>query len=266
MINNLTKFKPLKTVELNTQQNKLLDQVLKIINSNQEIQTLWLMTNVMAVKRMGITDHGIVHFKIVANYALQIARLLAKKGVKFSIVKDYGLSSDYAELVIVLASLMHDLGMSVNRHGHEEISLFLVNNLLHEILNFMPVVERTIVISETLHAIIGHRKDGEPITIEAGIVRVADALDMSEGRTRMPYEEGKLDIHSVSAKAIDKVEVNGEGKALVQINIDMNHTAGLFQIDELLEKKVKGSGIEKYLDIKIFLCKGKDKKLFKDID
>ena len=65
MINNLTKFKPLKTIELNTQRNLLLDQVLKIVNSNQEIQTLWLMTNVMAVKRMGITDHGFLHLKIL---------------------------------------------------------------------------------------------------------------------------------------------------------------------------------------------------------
>ena len=48
--------------------------------------------------------------------------------------------------------------------------------------------ERTIVVAEALHAIIGHRRRGDPITIEAGIVRVADALDMAQGRSRVPFE------------------------------------------------------------------------------
>jgi metal-dependent HD superfamily phosphatase/phosphodiesterase len=50
----------------------------------------------------------------------------------------------------------------------------------------------------------------------------------------------------------------------VQVEITMNHTAGIFQVDELLKKKVFGSGIEKYLEIKIFINKGKGRQLFKD--
>ncbi len=250
------------TVPLN--HNVLLKHVLELINSNEEILTLWKVTNVTALRRMHMTDHGILHFQIVANNALKIARLLEKNDVKFSICRDYNLKNEHAEVVILLASLLHDLGMSIHRVCHEEFSLFLVNTLLREVLSFLPIAERTILVSEVLHAIISHRADGRPLTIEAGIVRVADALDMSEGRTRIPYEEGKLDIHSVSAMAIDDIQIKPGHKAFVQVDITMNHTAGIFQVDELLKKKVMGSGIEKFLEIKIYIDKGKGRQLFKD--
>lgn len=83
--------------------------------------------------------------------------------------------------------------MSISREGHEEFSLFLANNILHKILDFLPIEERTIVTSETLHAIIAHQSEGKPHTFEAGIVRVADALDMSEGRSRIPYQAGNAE-------------------------------------------------------------------------
>jgi metal-dependent HD superfamily phosphatase/phosphodiesterase len=244
--------------------NQLLKKILEIVNSDEEISTLWKITNVTAIQRLGMTDHGISHFYIVANNAMQLTRIMNKKGVVFSICRDYGFSTDHAEVVVLLASLFHDLGMSIHRNGHEEFSLFLANNILHQVLSFLPVAERTILTSETLHAIISHRSDGKPLTIEAGIVRIADALDMSKGRTRFPYEEGKLDIHSVSAMAVDSIEIKSGRATPVQIDITMNHTAGIFQVDELLRKKVMGSGIEKYLEIKIFIDKGKGKQLFKD--
>ena len=150
--------------------------------------------------------------------------------------------------------------MSISREGHEEFSLFLANNMMHELLSFLSVDERTIVISETLHAIISHRKGGAPYTLEAGIVRVADALDMSKGRSRIPYESGKIDIHSVSAAAIEGIEIL-EGKAKpILIKINMNNSAGVFQVDELLKSKLKGSGLEKYMEIYANI-EGEEKKL-----
>lgn len=251
-------------ISVPVEKNPLLKKVLDLLNTHEEVRTLWKITNVTAVKRLSMTDHGILHFNIVANNALQIARLLQKKGIVLSITKDYSLPNHDGEVVIFLASLLHDLGMSIHRVGHEDFSLFLTNTLLREILSFLPIPTRTIIISEVLHTIISHRSDGTPLTIEAGIVRVADALDMSQGRTRFPYEEGRLDIHSVSAMAIDGVEIKSGKKCPVQVDITMNHTAGLFQVDELLKKKVKGSGIEKYFEIKIYMDKGKGKQLFKD--
>jgi metal-dependent HD superfamily phosphatase/phosphodiesterase len=244
--------------------NPLLAKVLELVNANLEVQTLWKVVNVHAVSRLAMTDHGPIHFQIVANNALKILRLFEKAGVKPSIVTDFKLTQDHAEVVVLLASLFHDIGMSIHRRGHEEFSVVLSNRLLHEILEFLPVEERTILISEVLHAIISHRRDGQPLTIEAGVVRVADALDMTKGRTRLPYRAEKLDIHSVSALAVDEIEIK-EGKKLpVDVSIVMNHTAGIFQVDDLLKEKVRGSGIEQYLNINIYIDKGEGRMLFED--
>jgi uncharacterized protein len=260
-------MEPKKYVQMDihvpTRDNHLLEKALALINEDIEIKTLWRIININAIDRQGLTDHGPVHFQIVANIALRLTRMLLKNGVEMSISKDYTLSKDYAELVVLLGSLLHDLGMSINREGHEVFSLFLSNEILHRLLQFLPVEERTIVTSEVLHAIISHRSGGTPQTIEAGIVRVADALDISEGRSRIPYEEGKVDIHSISAEAIDRVEILDGKDRLIQINIWMNNTAGIFQVDELLKKKLIGSGIEQHVAISSFITQGEESRLFK---
>jgi len=246
--------------------NSLLEKALVVINEDIEIKTLWRILNVNAIDRLEMTDHGPVHFQIVANIALRLARILVKHNVTMNIVKNFELSNDHAELVILLASLFHDLGMSISREGHEGFSLFLANSLLHRTLDFLPIDERTIVTSETLHAIIAHRSGGRPYTIEAGIVRVADALDMSEGRSRIPYQAGKIDIHSVSAAAIDRVEISEGTDKPVQINIMMNNMAGIFQVDELLKQKLVGSGIEKYVIVSAYIEGDPEKKLVKEFE
>lgn len=242
--------------------NALLKKVLNKINSDSEVKALWKVINVNAMDRLGMSDHGPVHFQIVANIALKIARTLHKNKVKMNIEKDYQLSYEHAEVVIFLASLFHDLGMTIDREGHEGYSLFLTNNILREMLSFLESEKRVIVSSEVLHAIISHGSNGKPLTIEAGIVRVADALDMSEGRTRVPYEKGIIDIYNISATAIDRVEIKEGRKEPVNILITMNNSSGIFQVDELLKKKVKGSGIEKYVKIKA-VVKRREKSLVK---
>jgi uncharacterized protein len=243
--------------------NTLLEKALAVINEDVEIKTLWRVLNVNAIDRLRMTDHGPVHFQIVANIATRLGRILVKHGVAMSIVSNYELSNDHAELVILLASLFHDLGMSISREGHEGFSLFLANSIMHRTLDFLNIEERTIVISEVLHAIIAHRSGGTPYTIEAGIVRVADALDMSEGRSRIPYQAGKIDIHSVSAAAINRVEIAEGTEKPVQINIWMTNMAGIFQVDELLKQKLVGSGIEKYVVVSAYMAEGEEQKLIK---
>lgn len=246
--------------------NELLEKALAKINNDIEVKTLWKVININAIDRLGMSDHGPVHFQIVANIALKMTRILIKHGTEMSITRYYGLSEKYAELVVLLASLFHDLGMSISREGHEEFSLFLANNILHNTLDFLSVEERTIVISEVLHAIIAHRSGGKPNTVEAGIVRVADALDMSEGRSRIPYQAGNVDIYSISAAAIDNIEiVEGEEKP-IQINILMNNSAGLFQVDELLKRKLIGSGLEKHVKVRALIERRREKKLIKEFE
>jgi len=247
------------------QNNEDLQQALQKINKNVELETLWEVSNKNALERWGITDHGKVHVQIVANIALKIARMLYEDGAKMSSVEDFGLADDHAELIVVLASLMHDIGMSINRAHHEVYSLFLADKILAQILDFLPERERTIVKSEVLHSIISHGSTGKPSTKEAGIVRMADALDMKSGRSRIPYEKGKFNIHHLSAIAIKDVQIKKGGKAPVLIEITMNNSAGIFQIDQLLRDKLYGSGIEDYVSVKAFI-EGEEKSLIKEYD
>ncbi|KKQ75157.1 MAG: Metal dependent phosphohydrolase [Candidatus Woesebacteria bacterium GW2011_GWB1_38_5b] len=244
--------------------NEILEKAIKMVNANKELLTLWKINNVNAIERLQMSDHGIVHFQIVANIALRMTRILLKNNIELSVTKNYGLSHKYAELIVFLGSIMHDLGISVHRDGHEEFSLFIANNILRESLTFLSIEERTIVISETLHTITSHRRAGRPLTLEAGIVRVADALDMSKGRSRIPYEAGIVDIHSVSAAGIESVEIAEGIKKPIQINILMNNSAGLFQVDDLLKNKLGGSGIEKHVAVKAYIEGETEKKLMKE--
>lgn len=246
--------------------NKILEQAIANVNSNEEIMTLWEMTNTNAMKRMGYSDHGPVHFHIVANGALRMCRILAKHGVEMGVMKDYGLTMEHAELIVVLGSIFHDLGMSINRKGHEEYSLFIAMKEIDDVLGFLPTRERVIVRGEVQHAIINHRDDGRPTTVEAAIVRIADALDMSGGRSRIPFEKGEINIHSLSAYAIDKVEILEGKKDPIEINIFMNNSAGIFQVDELLKDKLKGSGIEKYMTVKAYVMGETEKKLLTEFE
>lgn len=251
-------------IHVPSKNNKLLEKALERINKNEEIRTLWNIINVNAIERLRMSDHGPVHFQIVSNIALRLLRILRKHDIAPSVVKDYKLSHNHAELIVLLASLLHDTGMSVNREGHEEFSLFITNNLLRELIDFLPVPEKTIVISEVLHAIINHRSGGHPATLEGGIVRVADALDMSQGRSRIPFEAGKVDIYSLSAFAIDEVNISEGKEKPILIQIYMNNSSGIFQIDELLKSKLNDSGIEEHIKIEAYSSSETDRQLVKE--
>ena len=159
-------------------------------------------------ERLGMSDHSWVHVQIVLNIALRLLRLLVRRGIQPAMVTDHGMGERDAEVVVAGGALLHDVGMSIHRADHEAYSLFLAERKLRELLDDVyEEPERTVVVSEALHAIIGHRRRGEPYTLEAGVVRVADALDMAQGRSRLPVEAGRLGIHSISAAAIDEVKI-----------------------------------------------------------
>ncbi|MCO6452441.1 MAG: HD domain-containing protein [Caldilineales bacterium] len=231
--------------------NPLLQRFMETVRADDELYTLWYCQNVNAVTRLAMTDHGPVHMQIIANSALRLLRLLMSRGVVPGVVRDHGLTEMDAEVIVVAASLLHDLGISIHRSNHEEYSLFLADRKLGALLTstYPDVITRTIVQSEILHAIIAHRKDGKPLTIEAGVVRVADALDMASGRSRIPFEQGSTSIHSVSAMSIESVHIEEGAEKPVLVSIRMTHSAGVFQIDSLLREKLKGSGLEPYVEV-----------------
>jgi metal-dependent HD superfamily phosphatase/phosphodiesterase len=170
--------------------------------------------------------------------------------VQPNVVVDHGLSERDAEVVIAAGCLLHCVGMSVHRTDHEAFSLFLAADKLPELVaGVYEEPERTIVVSEALHAIIGHRRRGDPFTVEAAIVRVADALDMAKGRSRVPFESGRLNIHSLSAYAIDDVKLSAGREKAVRVEIAMSNSAGIFQIDELLATKLRGTPIEPHVEV-----------------
>ena len=105
------------------------------------------------------------------------------------------------------------------------------------------------MIAETLHAIIGHRRRGDPYTLEAGVVRVADALDMAQGRSRIPLERGREGIHSISAAAIDEVRISAGEKRPVRIEIELDDKTGIFQVDDLLATKIRGTPLEGRIEV-----------------
>jgi hypothetical protein len=140
--------------------------------------------------------------------------------------------------------------MSIHRIDHEAYSLFLAADKLPSLLaDAYSEPERSVVVAEAMHAIIGHRRRGEPITLEAGVVRVADALDMEQGRSRVAFEAARPNIHSLSAAAIDDVVISAGRERPVRIEIAMNNSSGLFQVDELLATKLRGSGLEDYVEV-----------------
>jgi metal-dependent HD superfamily phosphatase/phosphodiesterase len=152
--------------------------------------------------------------------------------------------------------------MSVHRADHEQYSLFVAQPKIDDLLDGLyATAPRTILRSEILHAIISHRAGGKPFTVEAGVVRVADALDMAEGRSRIPFQGGHLNIHSVSAAAIEKVEVGPGEERPIRIRILMNNSAGIFQIDELMRDKLRGSGIGDYVEVEATVTGESEKRL-----
>jgi metal-dependent HD superfamily phosphatase/phosphodiesterase len=232
-----------------SERNRKLARLLEAANANEKLKARWLAQQVTA-QRLGMSDHSWVHLQIVLNSALRIFRLLHRAGVPSAIESDYVMNSSDAEVVIAGACLLHDLGMSIHRVDHESFSLFLAADLLDELLaGIYDDPERTIVASEILHAIIGHRKGGRPLTLEAGVVRVADALDMEHGRSRVSLETHLPNIHSLSAAAVDEVRIVPGEQRTIRVEVEMNNSAGVFQVDDLLATKLRGSGLEEHIEV-----------------
>jgi uncharacterized protein len=229
--------------------NRRLEALFAAANGDPRLQAWWYMQQVNADRR-GMSDHSWVHIQIVVNISLRLFRLLQRAGVEPAMVGEHGLRVHDAEVVIAAACLFHDTGMSIHRTDHEQYSLFLAADRLPLLLDAVyDEPELTVVTSEALHAVIGHRRHGEPITLEAGVVRVADALDMASGRSRVPFETRRPNIHSVSAAAIDAVTIEPGEERAVRVEIEMNNSSGLFQVDELLATKLRGSGLEEHIEV-----------------
>ncbi|MBA2524112.1 MAG: HD domain-containing protein [Solirubrobacterales bacterium] len=232
-----------------TRGNRRLERLIEAAAADPEVRAWWHMQQVGS-ERLGMSDHSWVHIQIVANIALRMLRLADRAGIRGAMVTDHGMTAHDSEVVVAGGALLHDTGMSIHRADHEAFSLFLAERKLRELLaDIYEQPERTVVVSEALHCIIGHRRRGEPYTLEAGVVRVADALDMAQGRSRLPVERGEVGIHAISAAAIDDVNIAKGTDRPIRVEIKMNNSAGIFQVDDLLATKIRGTPLEGHIEV-----------------
>ncbi|MCX8189827.1 MAG: HD domain-containing protein [Candidatus Diapherotrites archaeon] len=244
--------------------NKKLNVIIDALKKSPEIEQYWDSANMIAVNRMNINDHGKVHAAIVSNIALRLLRLLTESGLEPAMVKDHKMTKHDSEVVVVLAGLLHDIGHAIHRDKHADFSIVLASGILDKLLSkAYNSKEAVIVKSEILHAIICHHVDYTPLTLEAGCVRIADALDAKEGRARIPFEMGRVSIHSVSAMAIKDIKISKGKSVPVSIEVVMKNSAGIFQVDELIKAKLTNSGLEKYIEI-IARIEGEEEKIVKE--
>ena len=244
--------------------NNKLKQIMSSVQEDSLLNSFWKCSNIMAIDRMGYTDHGPTHVKIVANLALKLLRILIKSGVEPSIVKDYKMKKVDSEVVVVLGSIFHDLGMIVQRNDHEKYGVLVALKFLDKYLtNVYSLEEQAIITSEVLHCIVSHEQPNNPLTVEAGIVRIADALDMESGRARIPFEAGKIDIHSVSALSIQNVEIIEGGDKPITVKVTMSDSSGIFQIDQLLKPRIENSGLQNFIHVIAEVCADKEACILK---
>ena len=246
-------------VRVPTRGNRRLEALLEAVNADPQVGAWWYMAQLTS-ERLGMSDHSWVHVQIVLNVALRLLRLLTRAGVESAMVADHGMRHRDAEVVVAAGAMFHDVGLSIHRADHETYSLFLAERKLAQLLqDVYDEPERTVVISEALHAIIGHRRRGEPYTLEGGVVRVADALDMAQGRSRIPFEAGRVGIHSLSAAAVDQVEISAGEERPIRLDVRLNNSAGIFQVDDLLATKIRGTPLEPHIEV-IAQVKGETEK------
>lgn len=227
-----------------------VNEILTFMEEDEEVTVYLEAQNINPVNRMGYNDHGSKHIEIVYNRALCLYDLLKQGGVEFNGAREQGLDEADEPVIIALGALLHDIGHVVHRHDHAYYSIPLAADILDRILpEFYDTADAVRVKGEVLHTIVCHHKTEKPLTLEAGVVRVSDALDMEQGRSRVPYESGGRGINTVSSQAIERVCLRKSSEHPVLVEIEMTNAAGVYQVDNLLKKKINNSGLKDYMRI-----------------
>ncbi len=226
-------------------------KMLKMLLEDKEVNACWDMANYMAVEKLKYNDHGDTHAIITASFSVQMLDILSRKGRLPDIVRDGFGDLDDAMLIVMTAAMLHDIGNQVHRNEHPFSSAFLANNILTRLLPeiYSDPEKMAEIRGFILHAIYSHESSTPSMTDEASIVCIADGCDMFKGRGRMPFDLGNINIHTVSALSINDINVEeGEEKPL-RIKVKMENSAGIFQVQELLEKKVESGTIGDFVEI-----------------
>ena len=221
-----------------------------------ELQEMQDYANTVSIKRLGFNDHGPVHMRQVANNAIKMLKIMNRAGIKTSLeTEEIGTFED-SLCGVVLAGLMHDLGMMIGRQGHEEMSVMLALPLIDRtLMSLFPndIHKRVIIKSIAIEAISGHMSSRRIHSLEAGMLLIADGCDMTKGRARIPMALNKTpqagDIHKYSAFAITHVGIHAGSERPIRIDVEMSSEVGFFQVEEVLLTKVQASTAKHLIEL-----------------
>ncbi len=240
-----------RLVHTHLNSSQLLSEAFSLLENDVEVQSYLRMSNTMAVKRLGYNDHGPVHSKIISGSALELFKLITNSVEPSSVINGI-CGYDDARLIVILGAYLHDIGNAVHRVDHERTGALLASGLLDRILHEVYHDDLGLayrVKCEVLHTIFSSDDSVPCLSVEAGTVTVADGTDMAEGRSRVPYLSGKNDIHSISAQAIKSVSINEGSVKPVSIHVSMENPAGIFQIEEVIGRKIRSGGISDLVEV-----------------
>ena len=235
-------------------------QMFDLLETDSEVQGCLQMSNMMTVNRLRYNDHGAVHSRITAGSSLEIFDLLDKKMERNT--EQNGISKEDARLIVLCGAYLHDIGNSIHRADHHIHGCNIARPILDRLLTKVVPDDGELALRirhEALHSIFAHHIEVQCLSLEAGAITVGDGTDMAEGRARVPYNAGKVDIHSLSALSIKSVEIESGDPEPVHILVHMKNPSGVFQIEEVLGRKIRTSGISQYLNV-VALMEGEEIK------
>ncbi len=242
----------IRTIEEGLRKYPNASRLFDMLQTDEEVITYLNLANYIAVRKLGYNDHGPIHARIVtANGVNILGIILGSKEIQLDSINGLGMSEDDAHLIIVAGCLLHDIGNAIHREEHELFSVILAKGILERLLpSIYPVVsKRAEVMEQILHALYAHDVGENALTIESAIVVIADGCDITKGRGRLSFDLGKHDIHSISALSIESVDIHRGKSKLIEIQVNMSNSAGIYQVQETLGNKVAKSPLRDYIEI-----------------
>ena len=229
-------------------------EMYQYLTGSPKVQSYLRTANRMAVSRLGYTDHGPVHAEVATWNALKVFDILEETFQPNVVAEGIG-DIDDARLIVLASTYLHDIGMVVHRNEHPQASINLAGPILEEKLMdiYSDPAKATDIFSFILHGIYAHDDDTQCLTLEAGITKLGDGADLTKGRTKVPFQKGKVDIHSVSALAIDNVILERGIEKPLRITVAMDNPAGVFQVEAVLEKKISTSGLQDHVKVDVLV-------------
>lgn len=243
-------------IEKRLQNRPVCLALVEYLFNDPELQEIQEYANNVSIRRLGYNDHGPVHMRQVVNNAIKMLNILHDFGIKTSLEDEEIGTFEDSMCAVIIAGLMHDMGMAIGRQGHEEMSALLAQPLIERTLKHMfpdNLHKRVIIKSMATEAIVGHMSSRKIHSIEAGILLIADGCDMTKGRARIPLAINTApkvgDIHKYSANAIKWIGIHHGERKPIKIDIEMSSEVGFFQIEEVLLEKINASPAKQFVEL-----------------